>query len=432
VKKPKSMKNNKILQVLTVRPFFYLLLSEVFSQLAMNMLNFVLVIIAFTVVRSNTAVSGVVLSFMIPSLLFGIVAGVIVDKKNKKNVLFLTNLLRGLFVLPLVLLNTNIFVIYIVTFIVAFITQFFIPAETPIIPLLVRKDQLMSANALFGMGIYGSIFVAYALSGPVLLFFGRTNVFFVFGFLFLIGAFFASLIKVKEPKKNKLSAKDVIHNLSLANEIKLAVAIMAKTKVIYKALFLLTLVQVIILTLAVIGPGYAQHILRIRVEDFPFFFVTPAIVGMAFAAVILGSFFHNVSKVKITKIGLVLLGFSIMLLPYGARVESGIIAQTVNAYLPHFLKINVFHIMIFLAFIMGIANALVFVPANTILQEETTDEFRGKVYGALSTLVGLFSLLPIILVGSLADLIGIKGVLTGIGVVVLGIAGSRIIFFRGK
>jgi MFS family permease len=315
---------------------------------------------------------------------------------------------------------------------VAFITQFFIPAETPIIPLLVKKDQLLSANALFGMGIYGSIFVAYALSGPILLIFGRTNIFFVFGTLFLIGAFFASLIKVKEPKINKISTKDVIGNISLTKEIKTAVSLMAKTKKIYRALFLLTLAQVIILTLAVIGPGYAQHVLRIRVEDFPFFFVTPAIIGMALVAICIGSFLNKVSKEKLTKIGLLLLGFSILLLPYGSRVESRDIVQVVNFYLPHFLKINVFHIMIVLAFLMGVANAFVFVPANTILQEETSDEFRGKVYGALSTLVGLFSILPIILVGSLADLIGVKGVLTGIGIIVLVIAAFRIIFSREK
>lgn len=426
------MKNNKILQVLAVRPFFYLLLSEIFSQMAINMLNFVLVIVAFTVANSNTAVSGVVFSFMLPSLLFGILAGVIVDKKNKKNVLFMTNALRGLFVFPLAFLYTNIFVIYILTFFIAFITQFFIPAETPIIPRLVKKDLLLSANALFGIGVYGSIFAAYALSGPALLLLGKTNVFIFFGVLFLIGAFFASLIKVKEPKKKKISAKDVIENISLTKEIKTAVSIMAKTKVIYRALFLMTLVQVIILVLAVIGPGYAQHILGIKVEDFPFLFVTPAIIGMALAAITLGSFFHNVSKQKITRIGLVLIGLSILFLPYGSRVESREIVQAINIYLPHILKINAFHIMIVLAFIMGIANALVFVPANTILQEETSDEFRGKVYGALSTLVGLFSLLPIILVGSLADLIGIKGVLTGIGLIVLGIASFRIVFNKGE
>lgn len=421
-----------MLQVLAVRPFFYLLVSEVFSQLAINMLNFILVIVAFTVASSNTAVSGVVLSFIIPSLLFGIMAGVIIDKKNKKDVLFLTNIIRALLVVLLAFLHFNIFIIYILTFSVSVITQFYIPAETPIIPHLVKKELLLSANALFGMGLYASIFIAYALSGPMLLFFGRTNIFIFLAVLFFISGLFAYLIDFKESIHKKISPKEIIFNMSFTKEIKIAILIMAKTKTIYRALFLLTLAQVIILTLAVIGPGYAQHILKIRVEDFPFLFVTPAIIGMALAAVILGSFFHNASKEKITKTGLVLLGFSILLLPYGSRVESRAIVQAINIYLPYFLKINVFHIMIVLAFVMGVANALVFVPSNTILQEETSDEFRGKVYGALSTLVGLFSLLPIILVGSLADLIGIKGVLTGIGIVVLGIAGFRIVFSKGK
>ena len=426
------MKNNKILQTLAVRPFLYLLLSEIFSQIAMNMFNFVMVIIAFTVASSNTAVSGVAVSFMLPSLLFGIMAGVIVDKRNKKNVLVMTNVLRGLCVLPLFFLHGNILIIYLLTFLVALITQFFIPAETPIIPLLVRKDLLLSANALFGMGIYGSIFLAYAISGPALLLFGKTNIFLAFGVFFLLSAFFAYLIKVKEPVKKENLAKDVIQNLSLAREIKTAIAIMAKTKVIYRALLLLTLAQVIILVLAVIGPGYAQHVLNIKVEDFPFFFVTPAIIGMALSAVILGSFFNKVSKQKITKVGLVLIGLSILFLPYGSKVESRAIVQYVNTFLPQILTINVFHIMIFLAFILGAANALVFIPANTILQEETSDEFRGKVYGALSTLVGLFSILPIVLVGGLADIFGVKGVLTGIGITVLAIAAFRIVFSKGE
>ena len=57
------------------------------------MFNFVLVLIAFAVSNSNTAVSGVVIAFMLPSLLLGVLAGVYVDRRNKKNVLFATNIL---------------------------------------------------------------------------------------------------------------------------------------------------------------------------------------------------------------------------------------------------------------------------------------------------------------------------------------------------
>ena len=88
------------------------------------------------------------------------------------------------------------------------------------------------------------------------------------------------------------------------------------------------------------------------------------------------------------------------------------------------------HIMVVLAFILGIATSLVFVPANTVLQEETSDESRGKVYGVLNTLIGVMSIIPVIVVGGLSDLIGVKVVITGMGIVVLIIAVIRIITDR--
>ncbi len=425
------MKNNKILQTLSVRPFLFLLLSEFFCQIGINMFNFILVIIAFSISNSSTAVSGVVLAFMIPSILFGILAGVYVDKRNKKNVLFFSNIIRALLIFPLVFLHANIIAIYILTFSVAVVTQFYIPAETPIIPRLVKKDLLLSANALFGMGLYASIFFAYALSGPALLLLGRTNVFIFLTIVFLISGFFASLINFKEAKHNE-KTKDLITNMNITKEIKNALSIMAKTRTIYRAMFLLTLAQIIILVLATIGPGYAEHVLRIRVENFPVIFVTPAVIGIAFGAIILGSFLHNVSISKLTKIGLVIVGVSILLLPYASSFETRHIVYGINMYLPHVLRITGLHILFLLAFVLGFGNAFVFIPANTILQEETSDEVRGKVYGALSTLVGLFSFIPIILAGSFADLIGVKGVLTMIGLSVLAIAAFRIFLSKGE
>ena len=67
------------------------------------------------------------------------------------------------------------------------------------IPLLVTKNLLLSANALFGMGIYASIFMAYALSGPILLLLEKTNIFYSFNrVFFMLAGIFAYLIKVKK------------------------------------------------------------------------------------------------------------------------------------------------------------------------------------------------------------------------------------------
>jgi MFS family permease len=82
--------------------------------------------------------------------------------------------------------------------------------------------------------------------------------------------------------------------------------------------------------------------------------------------------------------------------------------------------------MVVLAFILGFATSLVFIPANTVLQEETSDESRGKVYGVLNTLIGIMSIIPVVVVGGLADLIGVKVVIIGTGIVVLIIAAARV------
>jgi MFS family permease len=390
----------------------------------MNLFNFALLIVVFKVANSNTAVSGVVIAFTLPSLIFGVLAGVLVDRWNKKKVLLITNILRALIVFPLFYFYHNLAVIYLVTFGVSMVTQFFIPAETPIIPLLVKKKLLLSANALFGMGIYASIFLAYALSGPILFFLGQRNIFIGLAILFLIAGFFASIIKVSKARIEPKKVLD-IPALTLKQELKIIMEVIYKTKALSHALFSLTLSQILIFVLAVVGPGYAKDVLKIPVENFPILFVTPAIIGVALGALIIGSFLHKISKSLLTKFGMFLLGISIMLLPYGSKFESREIVQVINLYLPQFLTINVLHIMFFLAFVLGFATAFIFVPANTILQEETTDESRGKIYGVLNTLIGFTSIIPVVLVGGLADVIGVKSVITWVGISVIILAFIR-------
>lgn len=420
------MSQNHIIKTLQIRSFLYLILSEFFSQFSMNIFNFILLIVVFAIARSNSAVSGVVIAFTLPTIIFGILAGVLVDRWNKKNVLFLTNFLRALMVIPLFFLHGEIFIIYAVTFGVSILTQFFIPAETPMIPVLVKKEYLLTANAIFGVIMYSSIFLAYALSGPILVLLGKENVFVFITIFFLIAAFFASIIKIK--KNDVLKKQMVIEKLgpSFSQEIKELFSLISKTKSLSNALFSLTIAQVLIFVIAVIGPGYAQTVLKIKVEDFPLFFVTPAVMGLTLGAIVLGNFLYKKSKSHLTKAGLVVLGVAILLLPYGAKLESREFVQFINFYLPAFLQINILHIMIVLAFIIGFATAFVFIPANTILQEETSDESRGKIYGLLNSMVGILSFVPVLLVGGLADVIGVKAVITGIGIIVLLIAAIRI------
>lgn len=403
--------NSKVLQVLTVKPFFYLWLAEIFSQIAMNMINFILIILAFELTKSNTAVSGVVLSYTIPAIIFGVIAGVYVDRWNKHHVLFATNVIRLLLLLVLAVFHSSVVIIYILSFTVSLVTQFFIPAETPIIPQIVKRELLFSANAFFGMGVYGSALVAYALSGPFLIYFGNTWVFVVMSLFFLIAGIFILLIKV--PKK-KINTE--IKDMPFLEEIKMVLALMFKTQAIYHSLFLLILSQILVLVLAVVGPGFASHVLHISVEQFPLLFVTPAALGMVVGGIILIKFFHDYSKSVLANAGILLSAIVLFSMPYADIHMSKMLVGGMNMFLPNFFTINYLAVIVFLAFLLGLANSLVFVPSNTLLQEETSDEVRGKIYGVLNALIGIFSLLPVIVAGGLADLFGVSSVFQGIGI----------------
>jgi len=400
---------NPLIATLRIPSFFFLVVSEFFSQFAMNLLNFILLIVVFQLSSSNLAVAGVVLSFTLPSIIFGILAGVYVDKWNKKHVLVYTNILRALAAFPLIFVSQELFLIYLLSFLVSLITQFFIPAETPIIPLLIPKHLLLSANALFSMGIFGSIIVAYALSGPLLLLFGETNMFIFITSMFAVSAIFVMLIKLHFT--NKHHGREEIN---VMEEIRGAFWVMRRNKKVYHSLFLLTLLQTLILVIAVIGPGYAENVLHIQVEKFPLLFVTPAVIGMTIGAIIIGNFLHKRSKDTLAKVGLLIIGIVILMFPN----------------LSGMINYDSVRVMVFLAMIIGFAFSLVFVPSNTIIQEETSDEQRGKIYGSLNTLVGVVSLVPVLGVGILADAFGVVKVITVIGIGVTSIGIIRILKFK--
>lgn len=419
--------NNQLIRALRVKSFLFLWLAEFLSQIAVNMMNFILVLVAYSLTNSNKAVSGVVLSFTLPAIIFGLLAGVYVDRWNKRYVLITTNVLRAVLVLGLAFLHTNLIVLYSFSFLITVATQFFIPAETPIIPSIVGRDLIFSANALFGIALYGSLLIAYGLSGPIILAFGITNAFIILSILFFIAMIFTLFVRYTPKAKNKEKENELAVTFNPQSEIKAALKLIVKIKDIYNSFFLLTILQVLVLIIAVIGPGYAKQILHININQFPILFVTPAAIGMVLGAIFISHYFHNKSRHKTATLGLLICGITFFLLPYGSKVASREFVHSINVYLPHILRITILHIMVFLAFIMGFACALIFVPSNTILQEQTSDEIRGKIYGALNAIVSLVSLIPIIITGSLADIFGVKSILIGIGAVITGIGIFRII-----
>lgn len=413
---------NEVLQVLRVKSFLFMMLSEFFSQVAFNMQHFVLIFIIYSFTHSNTAVSGMILSFMVPAVLFSVISGVYVDRWNKKKVLLITHLLRAGLLIPFLIPNLHLSLIYILTFLIAVVAQFFTPAESSIIPQLVPKKLIIPANAVFSFGIFAIMLIGYILSGPALLLLGKTNTIFLLISLFLISAFVVTRIKIINGKNILINSKNTTvlkQKYSLKKEAGEVFSFIRKARKVLHALIMITIAQSVLFMFAVLAPGYVATMLEAPIESISTILVAPAGIGIGIGAFIFGSKSSKINRQLISGIGFLIAGIVLIILPLTSRVASSGFINGLNYILPHFMEIDILHIIVLLAFITGFGISFIFIPSNSTIQIETGEEMRGRMYGLLSSLTGAVSFLPVILAGGLADLFGVGAVFVGIGIFML-------------
>ncbi len=409
-------------KLLKDKPYAFFLLSVVFSQVAFNMMNVVLIFIIFNLTNSNFLVSMILLTSLVPQVFLSFIGGIVADTRNKKKILVYGNLGRALFIFPLFFLNTSVAAIYILALLISIVTQFYLPAETPVIPHIVPEKLLVPANSLFGLALFGSILLGYIFAGPALLALGNAYVFAVITILFILAGIFAHLIPYSAFKEHTtLGKKKITQEMedSFKSYFLNTYRLLHQTAGVASAFILLIISQVVIMILAIIVPGYAKDILKIQVENVSLLLFAPAALGMIVSVFIVGTILKNANRSKLMNVGVIISGVVLLLLPLMAKVTSREAVTVINLLLPGYLKITVLHMVVLLAFLAGIGNALIFIPAQTTIQEKIPENFRSKIYGLLFAVTGLFSLLPIVLVGGLADTIGVNSVLIILGVLIL-------------
>ena len=114
------------------------------------MLRIALPIYVYQLTGSALATSTMLIAGMLPDLLFGSIAGVFVDRWDRKRTMVICNLLLAIGLLPLLAVRSaeQLWLLYLVAFCESTIAQFFGPAENALLPQLVSEDQLVAANSL--------------------------------------------------------------------------------------------------------------------------------------------------------------------------------------------------------------------------------------------------------------------------------------------
>jgi predicted MFS family arabinose efflux permease len=333
--------------------------------------------------------------FTIPAMLFGSAGGVFVDLLPKKLIMVGSDIVRGILTLCLPFLPREFFILLILTFAISTVTQFFAPAEQAAIPLLVRRENLMAANALFSSTMMGALIVGFAVGEPILSWaksflgeeYGQEII--VSGLYILSGAIMQP-IKFKEHKPHQE------HRVSVNPwaEFTQSLRYLKKNRLVLNAMLQLTTLYCVFAALTVLTIRLAEDF-GLKEKQFGFF-LAAAGVGMVMGAGILGHWGDKLHHKPLPLMGFLAIALVLAVFTF---THSLLIALA-------------------LCTCLGIAASLIGIPMQTLIQQQTPPTMHGKVFGFQNHAVNIALSAPLAITGPLTDALGLRVVLVTMSIVV--------------
>ncbi len=415
--------------VLSNRYFQRLWAAQWLSQTSQNTINFILIVLIERLTGSSIQLGLMILSFTLPGVIFAPISGIIIDRWSKRRVLVASNALRVLMVINYLLLieifSTHyngwvLFALYATAFIMATIAQFFNPAEAATIPFLVERNHLMAANSLFNLTLALSQVFGLIIFGPLAVKLIGIEAAFV---MVAVGYALAALLVSRLPADQPNASHQAFYNSRqrAQTEFREGIDFVARDRIVLTSMMHLTLIASLVMVLAMLAPGISSRVFHLAPEDAIIVFA-PAGIGMLLAAVVLGRWGARFPKPRLVRLGLALMTLSYLLF--------GIIAwrfQVTNQ--PLILGTAIIHLppasaaliltTVGLSLLLGLTMSSVNIVSQTLLQERTPEQLRGRVFSVQFMLNNLVGIPPMLAIGALADWIGIPPMLVGISALVL-------------
>ena len=386
------------------------------TQVGGNMALYALTILVFATTRSNTAVSALVMSFLIPPIFLSAVAGVVVDRLDVRLALIVPNAVRTLLTLGLALAGAHVVLLLALNLGVSLTTVMLTPSEASMIPRIVPKAQLETAMGVFNLTLQASFAVGFAFLGPLLVTIAGPSAVLVVVTVLYAAATVATLglppapPAAIEPGIARRAIREPVRQLREGLD-----AIRGNREV-SRPLIHLAASASLVGVLGVLGPNLAVS-LGLDPKDM-IVIVLPLGIGVAGGIGGLRWLGGGISRRRAAEAGLITLG-----LLAGALSVAGPVGRATD--------LPVIPAVVVLAFCAGAAYAATTVSAQTALFENMPAAIRGRIFGVLASIVSASSLLPVLVAGPLADATSGPAVIivTAFGVTVLA-AWSAIVFGR--
>jgi MFS family permease len=387
-----------VLTVMRGRNFALLWFAGLVSYTGDWMLLIALPITVYEVTGSALATGGVLIANKLSSLVLGSVAGIFVDRWDRKRTMVVSNLVRALLLLPLLAVDSaeRVWIVYVVAAALSAVGQFFRPAENALLPRLVGEEHLVPANALNALNDNLSRLIGPALGGLVAAWIGLGGVAAADAASYLVAAGMIAAIasttgQESTPPRDGAAVTGTV--TALWHEW------LAGLRVIWGN----TVLRVVfgVFALASIGEGVMGTAFWIYVDKSlgggtreAGWLVSAQAIGGLVGAVVIGAWGKTRSPIS--------------LLGWGA-VGIGLIDLVIFNY-PAFL--SGIWLGLFLMAVAGVPAVAFGTGYAAAIQSETGDTYRGRVFGALLAMSALFMIVGAVIAGLATERLGAVTVLT--------------------
>lgn len=356
-------------QVLRRRPFFALWLARFISSIGDWLALLPLFsLIAFQRHGSAAETSMVMVSFSVPVILLGPVAGAIVDRSNLKRTLIICDLVCAVLA-ALLALSGHLYQMYLLMAGLSAASCFFLPGQTAAMPLILPENELLVANSINVQTLQLNQVFAPAVVGFAVAWLGEKNCFFLDAASFVASALLVSTIRIER---------------KIVRDAAASTTIWADLKAGLKFIVGHPVARVLVLTIAVANGAVAifEALFAVYVRDLlgggskMFGSVTSALgIGTILGAMLVGRFAQRQARPRIINAGFLVQAVSVFVLGVWA-MPVATLAASVG---------------------LGAGAALVFLSAQTFALEEVPPKMLGRV---TSTATSVFLVVQLAAFGS--------------------------------
>ena len=329
-----------------------------------------------------------VISSAVPMLLLGPLAGVFVDRWNRKTTMIVSDMLRGLLVLPCLLVKTpdQVWIYYLVGFLMSCVSRFFFPAQNAVLPLIVEgSNDLLTANGLMQAVMTVGMLAGPALAGFTIGLWGSWVAFVFDSLSYMASA--AAILTMTIPHRRYEPRAGVNPVRSVLDEMRDGVAFLFKNPILTPMVIGMMIAFLSTGAITVIWVPYLQRTFGIGAEGLGIVDSAQG-VGMLLGGLATGFLAVRFKKIPLAVLCLTFLGLCFI----GVGVAPA------------------FSVIIAISVGMGFWMVPVESVVMTIMQIVVPDEKRGRVGSAVNAMGTATSLLAMSAASIFGDMIGLGNI----------------------